>query len=273
MPVWMDSSLPSGIGGWSRPAEERTHLCRVRVLERFDGETPNMGDLSDGLDVVLASSNLGVYSPWWSGAAAVPTFEVAELIATKIRALFRRKKGRDLFNLWLAVEHAGVAASHIAACCEPYRPEGYSIDAPPASSWTDGHRPHAVPSRLWRLRPTDALRVFEPVVHVWRSGPPRTFDLSVSAERLRSYAIVLREGTRADKAHRCVTTRSAGVCARSLSSQPTKEHRSTCPGSVRVWQVVTGPRSRESSNRSWKACRSRCTTHRDRSQVRVLTPG
>lgn len=69
-----------------------------------------------------------VDSPWWSGAAAVPTFEVADLTATKIRALFQRKKGRDLFDLWLAVEHVGVVTSDIAACFEPYRPEGWSVD-------------------------------------------------------------------------------------------------------------------------------------------------
>jgi predicted nucleotidyltransferase component of viral defense system len=51
----------------------------------------------------------GVDSPWFTGDAAVPTFDLAELIATKIRALFQRKKGRDLFDLWLAVRHAGVA--------------------------------------------------------------------------------------------------------------------------------------------------------------------
>lgn len=68
----------------------------------------------------------GVDSPWFTGEAAVPTFDLAELIATKIRALFQRKKGRDLFDLWLAVRHAGVAPSDIAACFEPYRPNGWS---------------------------------------------------------------------------------------------------------------------------------------------------
>jgi predicted nucleotidyltransferase component of viral defense system len=63
-------------------------------------------------------------SPWFTGEAAVPTFDLAELIATKIRALFQRKKGRDLFDLWLAVRHAGVAPGDIAACFEPYRPDG-----------------------------------------------------------------------------------------------------------------------------------------------------
>lgn len=69
-----------------------------------------------------------VDSPWYSSAADVPTFEAAELIATKIRALYQRRKGRDLFDLWLAVEHARVPPADIAACFEPYRPEGWSPD-------------------------------------------------------------------------------------------------------------------------------------------------
>ncbi len=65
-------------------------------------------------------------SPWFNGHAAVATFELAELIATKIRALFQRKKGRDLFDLWLAVRHAGLGVEEIAGCFEPYRPDGWT---------------------------------------------------------------------------------------------------------------------------------------------------
>lgn len=65
-------------------------------------------------------------SPWFTGAAEVPTFELTELIATKIRALFQRRKGRDLFDLWLAVRHGGLAPEPIAACFEQYRPDGWT---------------------------------------------------------------------------------------------------------------------------------------------------
>jgi Nucleotidyl transferase AbiEii toxin, Type IV TA system len=37
-----------------------------------------------------------VTSNWWSGQADVHTFSPAELVATKIRALYQRRKGRDL---------------------------------------------------------------------------------------------------------------------------------------------------------------------------------
>ncbi len=48
-----------------------------------------------------------------------------EQVATKIRALFQRKKGRDLFDLWLAVTQAGADPAGIAACFDTYRPQDW----------------------------------------------------------------------------------------------------------------------------------------------------
>jgi len=41
-----------------------------------------------------------VESEWFSGSCNIVTYEFAELIATKLRALYQRRKGRDLFDLW-----------------------------------------------------------------------------------------------------------------------------------------------------------------------------
>jgi len=75
----------------------------------------------------IVTRELAIDSPWFQAQAAVPTFAIEELIATKIRALFQRKKGRDLFDLWLAVEEMGVAPAAIAASFDPYRPEGWTV--------------------------------------------------------------------------------------------------------------------------------------------------
>lgn len=45
-----------------------------------------------------------VTSNWFTGEATVRTFELEELIATKLCVLYQRKKGRDLFDLWLALK-------------------------------------------------------------------------------------------------------------------------------------------------------------------------
>ena len=67
-----------------------------------------------------------VESPWWSGHAEVLTYEPAELIATKLRALYQRRKGRDLFDVWIALTQMGLDRREILACFAPYRPDGYT---------------------------------------------------------------------------------------------------------------------------------------------------
>jgi len=41
-----------------------------------------------------------VDSDWYKGGCEIATYEIDELIATKLRALYQRRKGRDLFDLW-----------------------------------------------------------------------------------------------------------------------------------------------------------------------------
>jgi predicted nucleotidyltransferase component of viral defense system len=43
--------------------------------------------------------NFEVSNPWYSGAADIPTFSREEMLATKLRALLQRDKGRDLYDL------------------------------------------------------------------------------------------------------------------------------------------------------------------------------
>jgi len=44
-------------------------------------------------------------SDWFNGSCQVVTYELEELIATKLRALYQRRKGRDLFDLWYVFTH------------------------------------------------------------------------------------------------------------------------------------------------------------------------
>lgn len=50
-----------------------------------------------------------VDSRWFSGAAEILTYDLEELLGTKLRALYQRKKGRDLFDLWHAFNGGGNA--------------------------------------------------------------------------------------------------------------------------------------------------------------------
>lgn len=44
-----------------------------------------------------------VNSSWFKGNSVLTTFSLDELLSTKLRALYQRKKGRDLFDLWYAL--------------------------------------------------------------------------------------------------------------------------------------------------------------------------
>jgi predicted nucleotidyltransferase component of viral defense system len=44
-----------------------------------------------------------VSSRWFSGDAAIQTYTLDELLGTKLRALYQRRKGRDLFDIWLGL--------------------------------------------------------------------------------------------------------------------------------------------------------------------------
>ncbi len=61
----------------------------TREIEAFDGPV---------------SLPLKIENPWFSGEAAVSTFSREEMLATKLRALLQREKGRDLYDLARALE-------------------------------------------------------------------------------------------------------------------------------------------------------------------------
>lgn len=82
----------------------------------------NTHERSPALPLILRSHD--VDSSWWTGQARVQTFQPPELVATKIRALYQRSKGRDLFDLWLALNQLHLPAAAILAAFAPHRPEG-----------------------------------------------------------------------------------------------------------------------------------------------------
>jgi hypothetical protein len=106
-----------------------------------------------------------VDSVWFTGAADVATFALDELVATKIRALYQRAKGRDLFDLWLALTRLGVAPTDLAHSFEPYRPDGYT-------------QALAVANLREKLRRPDFRDDLRPLVTPWPTG----YDLDEAGE-------------------------------------------------------------------------------------------
>jgi predicted nucleotidyltransferase component of viral defense system len=63
-----------------------------------------------------------VKSSWFEGGCNLNTYKIEELLGTKLRALYQRKKGRDLFDLWRALHsnHNQYNPDLIVKCYKQY---------------------------------------------------------------------------------------------------------------------------------------------------------
>jgi predicted nucleotidyltransferase component of viral defense system len=66
---------------------------------------------------------------WFSGECNLTGYELEELLGTKLRALYQRRKGRDLFDLYWAIVHRNVDAEKVVQCYKKYME--FSVDKPP----------------------------------------------------------------------------------------------------------------------------------------------
>jgi predicted nucleotidyltransferase component of viral defense system len=57
---------------------------------------------------------------WFTGECDIKTYELEELLGSKMRALYQRKKGRDLFDLWHALSNAEVSIDRIITAFHSY---------------------------------------------------------------------------------------------------------------------------------------------------------
>ena len=61
----------------------------------------------------LGEKSFAVSSRWFGGEAKITTYAFDELIGTKLRALYQRRKGRDLFDLTVALKQSAISADRV----------------------------------------------------------------------------------------------------------------------------------------------------------------
>jgi len=77
----------------------------------------------------LVKFPFAVKNSWFSGEAMLTTYKLEELLGTKLRALYQRKKGRDLFDLYTALKNSDVDSETILECYKKYIE--FVVDQPP----------------------------------------------------------------------------------------------------------------------------------------------
>lgn len=53
----------------------------------------------------LVERSFNMESSWFSGKSTITTYELNELMGTKLKALYQRNKGRDLFDMWVVLKN------------------------------------------------------------------------------------------------------------------------------------------------------------------------
>lgn len=71
-----------------------------------------------------------VKSDWFTGNTTIRTYDINELLGTKLRALYQRSKGRDLFDLDYSRRHMDLDIKSIIECFEEYIT--FSVGKPPS---------------------------------------------------------------------------------------------------------------------------------------------
>jgi predicted nucleotidyltransferase component of viral defense system len=71
-----------------------------------------------------------VDSSWFTGACNITTYQLEELLGTKLRALYQRRKGRDLYDLYKALAQVpGMDKESLLQCYHAYM--DFVVDEPP----------------------------------------------------------------------------------------------------------------------------------------------
>lgn len=71
-----------------------------------------------------------IENTWANGSCELKTFQAEEMLGTKLRALYQRKKGRDLFDLYYALTNLELDTELIMDCYRKYI--SFSVANPPS---------------------------------------------------------------------------------------------------------------------------------------------
>jgi predicted nucleotidyltransferase component of viral defense system len=99
------------------------------IFYRFESEFPPVQKLKLKVETncrehfsILGweKKQFSVNSEWFKGDCNLTTYTLEELLGTKLRALYQRRKGRDLFDLWKALTTAKVNPELVIKCYKEY---------------------------------------------------------------------------------------------------------------------------------------------------------
>lgn len=123
-------ALRARLDPWLGKPKREQKEGAVRFIYRFQSEVPPVTPLRLKVEINtreqftvlgLFRKEFSVESPWFSGRTDVVTYAPEELFGTKLRALYQRKKGRDLFDMATALRRLPTLdAAKVVDCFTKY---------------------------------------------------------------------------------------------------------------------------------------------------------
>jgi len=108
------------------------------LVYRFESEIPPVINLRLKIEIncrehftVLGYKEIehSIENTWAKGSCKLIAFDAEEMLGTKFRALYQRKKGRDLFDLYHALTNLELDTKTLIKCYKKYM--AFSVDKPP----------------------------------------------------------------------------------------------------------------------------------------------
>jgi len=122
--------------GTKRTVRQNVH--NNTVIYRFDSEMQPVSNIRLKIEINtrehftvfgLKEIPFEVNNGWFSGKCIITGYEIEELLGTKLKALFQRKKGRDLFDLYWALTQQNIDKGKVLQCYQVHMKN--AVDKPP----------------------------------------------------------------------------------------------------------------------------------------------
>jgi predicted nucleotidyltransferase component of viral defense system len=129
----MMQSLRAVLDPWLGVPRWKQTEGRVTFVYRFDSEDTPPIRLRLKVEINsrehfavhgFTSVPFAASSRWFEGSCQITSYELDELLGTKLRALYQRKKGRDLFDLATALKNSAVDSGRVIAAFSEYMDRG-----------------------------------------------------------------------------------------------------------------------------------------------------
>ncbi len=107
----------------------KQHIHNNTVIYRFEPEDLSVTSMRLKIEIntrehfnVLGLKKIPyeVENGWFSGKCLITCYEIEELLGTKLRALYQRRKGRDMFDLYWALTNYDVDMNKLIKCYNIY---------------------------------------------------------------------------------------------------------------------------------------------------------